>query len=151
MNWCSLMHWKYVEISLLWFYLLPYYIYIWMRPENCVNSNFFQHPVRKYQYFSFYTFQLEISSCTSKLNTFSTFTHVMSQKQLKPKEFIKLNHPLLSFSTIFVTEKVKHLFLQSYKIQLFHILRHQIAILKVWISFKSFSLLNPLKIPHKCT
>ena len=56
-------------------------LHISMRPENCVNSDFFQHGVRNFQYLRFYTtFQLEISNCTPKPYTFSIFSHVMSQK-----------------------------------------------------------------------
>ena len=69
----------------------------------------------------------------------------MFQKWLNLYEIINLNAPLLKFYTIFVMEKVKHLFTDYYKILLFDILTHQIAILKAWISFKCSLLLHIVK------
>ena len=43
---------------------------------------------------------------------------------------------------MFVTEKVKHLFSYCYKSSIISRLRHQITVLKEWISFESTSLLN---------
>ena len=104
----------------------PGSIIVYARFQKIVsNPNFFISELQNFKCLRFYTtFQLEILNSTLKLNIFSTFTHVMLQKWLKLSEIINSNTPLLEFSTIFVMEKVKDLFLQKSNYFIFKLTYH---------------------------
>ena len=116
-------------------------------PENCVKFDFFfNSELGNFKCLRFYsTFQYEISSYSLKCNTFSAFTHVLLQKWLKLHEIINWSTPLLEFSTIFVTKKVKQKFLDYYKNPNISYLNHQIQVLVAWIYFKCSLLFNSVK------
>ena len=75
----------------------------------------------------------------------------MLQKWLKIHEIINWNAPLLEFSTIFVVEKVKQLFMDYCKSLNILYLYQQIHILTGWISFKCSLLFNIVKKTRKFT